>query len=155
MDYDSITDATNTTQQSTNDAHGPSTHQNVIQNHANERVIPIRILTNPHMSVSSQMPSSMNESDIIDTVNNNNTYNNKDVNIKYNDNDKDGNLQRRSLLVTLEDGTTTQTLGSVRDIGPANICLDNSQNNNIGSVREIVHTGSTNQNHEHSPLIHR
>ena len=155
MDYAFIADTTNTLQQSTPDAHGPSNDQNVIQNHVNERVIPIRILSNPHLSARGQMPSLMNEAHIIDTVNNNNSYNNKDVNINYNDNDKDGNLQRRSLLVTLEDGTTTQTLGSIRDFGPANICLDNSQNNNIVNASEIINTGSTNQNQEHSPLIHR
>ena len=152
MDYASITDTTNTLQQSTFDAHCPSNCQNVIQNQANERVIPIRILSNPHMSARSQMPSLMNEADIIDTVNNNN---NKDVNINCNDNDKDGNSQRRSLLVTLEDGTTTQTLGSVRDISPANVGLDNSQSNNIGLVSESINAGSANQNQEHSPLIHR
>lgn len=93
-------------------------------NPSSERIIPISISPKPFTK--SQNPKSKQDSrseSKCDATNNNDYYRKvSDIICGTNNNNinSEENLQRRSLLVTLEDGSITETLGSVGDIGSDN-----------------------------------
>ena len=120
------------------------------------RIIPIDILSNPYTNnkrSSSNQVTGNNER--LDITNNNNEYNTKLNNIVCSQNKDEGNSHRRSLLVTLEDGTTTETSGSIRDISSNRRILETQQNIGIEKVNGINGNQYINQQQQYSPLIHR
>lgn len=157
MDHVSIVHTTNKLEQSMSESHVQDNFQSPEQSCRIERVIPIQILSNPHTKIKNGHPSSSQDirRNAADTANNNNTYEDKLNNISFDDNNEGENSNRRSLLVTLEDGTTTETLGTVRDIESEKNYFDNLQNNTIENVRNLNNEISTNQQQHFSPTIHR
>ena len=148
MDHASIaTPTTNKLQQSMSEPPAEDTFRNSEKNCRNERVIPIHILSNPHTNLtnSPSLNQESRKSTTTDKVHNNNEYNNKLNNIICSDNNNDENLQKRSLLVTLEDGTTTETLGSIRDIVADNNILKNLQNTGKENVNGVRSNNPKNQ----------
>ena len=139
-------------------------------NPSSERIIPISISPKPFTK--SQNPKSNRNTksgNTSDTTNNNDYYKTVSDIISGNNNNNSNsneNFQKRSLLVTLEDGSTTETLGSVRDIESDNhqpsprlkdkIEIEiniNSPNNNNNN--KIDNSQEETQRQEFSHLLHR
>ena len=100
----------------------PSASSNPQTNPSSERIIPISLSPKPFTKLhnpNSNPTQSAHESRL-ETTNNNDYYKQvSDIisnNSNNNNNDNNESSHRRSLLVTLEDGSTTETQGSVRDI---------------------------------------
>lgn len=136
-------------------------------NPSSERIIPISFSPKPFTK--SQNPKSNRNTKsgkTSDTTKNNDYYKKVSDIISGNNNnniDSHENFQRRSLLVTLEDGSTTETLGSVGDIESDNlkrlqdkieieINIDSPNNNNNNKVNN---SQEETQRQEYSHLLHR
>ena len=92
-------------------------------NPSSERIIPISLSPKPFTKHNPHNPNPNPQSapeNRLETTNNNDYYKKvSDIisNNSYNNNsDNNESSHRRSLLVTLEDGSTTETQGSIRDI---------------------------------------
>ena len=90
-------------------------------NPSSERIIPISLSPKPFTKHNPHNPNSQNKPESrLETTNNNDYYTKVSdiISNKSNNNSNDDNesSHRRSLVVTLEDGSTTETLGSVRDV---------------------------------------
>ena len=130
-------------QQSMTEPRIPDIPQNLTRNPSSERIIPISISPKPF--IRSPKPNSNHETKphttTTDTTNNNDYYKQVSDIISNNNNNNHENLQRRSLLVTLDDGSTTETLGSIKDI--------ESENNPSKRLKDIEIEIEVNNSHNH------
>ena len=147
----------------------PRIPDNPQMNPSSERIIPISISPKPFTKSQNPKSKQDNRSENKSDATNNNDYYRKvsDIISGTNNNNinSEENLQRRSLLVTLEDGSTTETLGSVGDIGSDNqkalknlqdkieieIDLNTSNNNN----NKFQNSQQETQQQEYSHTLHR
>ena len=123
-------------------------------NSSSERIIPINISPKPFTKLKkSTLNQDNTQEKSIDARNNNDYYKQVSEIINNNNNENSDDLQRRSLLVTLEDGSTTETLGSIRDIELDQARRKSLENENVEELNTSNNNKSSQQ--QYSNFINR
>ena len=148
MDHESLDPpTTNKLQPSMNEPNIPDDPPNT----NNERIIPINISPKPFAKFKSPMQCQhIRPEETTLEPSNNNDYYKKVYDIIGNNNNSDGEdpQQRECLLATLDDGSTTETPGSIRDIEIDINFSNNSPNENSKYLRSPNNNDSVHDHNE-------